>query len=202
MARRPERVLLTLGIAGFLPLTLAGSALTGCGASNGITTNIESNEPLDANPVDVLLLDTGNDLGRDAPADGPGPDTGSRTDSGADATGEGQVDFSNCGRVTSIFDDIGETTVGLSLTVQGTASGPDPSSLTFAWSANPQGSGTFSPPAGSGVAPSATFTCLQPGMVTVTLTVSDGLVPDAAPNCHDVDHMSLVVVCDPSPDGG
>jgi hypothetical protein len=123
------------------------------------------------------------------------PETGPDGDTGT-------TDFSLCGRVTSVYDNLGETMVGTTLMVMGTSSGPNPAALTFAWSASPSNAGTFGPPSGAGANPSALFTCLQPGMVTITLTVSDGVVPDAAPSCSDVDHQSLPVVCDPAPDAG
>jgi hypothetical protein len=134
-----------------------------------------------------------------------GGDTADAADVPADADAEaslGMGDFFNCGRITSIFDDIGETAVGLPITVRGTSSGPNPAKLTFAWSVSPSNAGTFSPSTGSGAAPITRFTCGMAGTVTITLTASDGTVPNGAPSCHDVDHMSLVVVCDPVRDAG
>jgi hypothetical protein len=111
--------------------------------------------------------------------------------------GEGTIigGFSNCGRVTSLADNIGETTVGDTILVNASATAPNMAALTWAFSATPS-DGTFAPATGAGAAPTSTFTCTAAGTVTITVTVADGTVPPGAPPCSDVDTKSMVVVCD------
>jgi hypothetical protein len=105
------------------------------------------------------------------------------------------ANFSNCGRVTSISDSIGEVLVGQTITISGTSTGPDPGALTWSFTATPA-RGTFSSASGSGGSPSTTFTCTSAGTATIALTVADGTFPAGAPSCGDVDTKSLTVVCD------
>jgi hypothetical protein len=196
MAGRHERALHSPGIARLVACAAAGAALVGCGATH--TTDASSDDGGDSGDA---YFDAWTEASIGAPMDSAAEaeaEASAILDSGTVADSEsGLVDFANCGRVTSLSDNIGETTVGGSITVQGTASGPDLGALAFVWSASPPSGGTFSPPSGTGTSPSASFTCEAPGTVTITLTVSDGAIPDAAPSCKDVDTMSLVVVCDP-----
>lgn len=106
-------------------------------------------------------------------------------------------DFSNCGRVTSISNSLGEVTVGGSITVNGSSTGPNPGALTWTFAASPA-DGTFAPSTGTGGSPTTAFTCTAPGTVTLSLTVADGTVPSTAPSCSDVDSKSITVVCDAS----
>ncbi len=81
-----------------------------------------------------------------------------------------------------------ETTIGGSVTLQATAAGPNPSALSYTWSAP---SGTFSAPNSL----ATNFTCTTQGQVTVTVTVADGAVPDGAPACPAASATALVT-CD------
>jgi hypothetical protein len=105
------------------------------------------------------------------------------------------ANFSSCGTVTSIADNIGEVVVGSTITVSGTSTGPDPGALTWSFAATPA-LGTFAPSSGSGGSPSTTFTCTSVGTVNIALTVADGTVPAGAPSCSNVDTKSITVVCD------
>jgi hypothetical protein len=129
-------------------------------------------------------------------------DDGTKVGAGGDTADDGAARSPSawsCGRVDSISDDKGETTVGLPIHVQGTLSAPNLDALSFAWSASPASSGTLQPPVGTGAAASTTFTCRAAGVVTITLTAADGATPDGASSCDPIDEMSLRVVCDPSP---
>jgi hypothetical protein len=77
----------------------------------------------------------------------------------------------DCGTVTGVWVSPSETAVGTSVSLSAAATGPDPGGLTYAWSAP---SGTFAPPDSA----ATSFTCTAAGVVPVTLTVSDGVVPD------------------------
>jgi hypothetical protein len=81
-----------------------------------------------------------------------------------------------------------ETTVGGSVTLQATAAGPNPNTLTYAWSAP---SGTLSAPNSS----TTNFTCTTQGQVTVTVSVSDGAVPDGAAACPAAS-STVLITCD------
>src|SRR5579883_539081 len=63
-----------------------------------------------------------------------------------------------------------EVAVGSFVTLAATATGSNPSAVTYAWSAP---SGLLSAPSSAGT----NFTCTAPGPVTLTLTVADGPVP-------------------------
>jgi hypothetical protein len=89
-------------------------------------------------------------------------------DAGSAAVGAQTYD---CGTVTGVSVSPSQTAVGTSVSLSASATGPDPSGLTYAWSAP---SGTFTPPN----SPATSFTCASAGVVPVTLTVSDGVVPD------------------------
>jgi len=93
----------------------------------------------------------------------------------------------NCATWGSISVSPSQTTVGqpVSLAALGTAAA-DPSAITYAWSAP---SGTFSPPN----AQNTTFTCTTPGVVTLTLTVGDGPVPDGG-SCNAANSTTTVQV--------
>jgi hypothetical protein len=88
-----------------------------------------------------------------------------------------------------------EATLGNSVSLAATATGPNPGAITYAWSAP---SGTFSAPTGA----STSFTCTTPGPVTVTLTVADGPVPPGG-SCDPSSATSTVQVqCDTALDAG
>jgi hypothetical protein len=120
----------------------------------------------------------------------PASDAGSTTINGG---------FSDCGRVTSLADNIGETFVGDGIIINATSTGPNTAGLTWTFSATPTTAGTFAPATGAGGAPTSTFTCGTAGTVTITVTVADGTVPAGAPPCSDVNTKSIIVVCDTNP---
>jgi phospholipase C len=74
-----------------------------------------------------------------------------------------------CPNILGISANPSEVLTGSSVSVSSTAVDPDsgPSPLSFAWTAS---SGKLS----SATSPNPTFTCTQPGVATLTLTVSDG----------------------------
>jgi phospholipase C len=95
----------------------------------------------------------------------------------------------NCATWNSVSASPAETTVGNAVALSALATGPDPSSVTYAWSAP---SGTFDN--ASAAAPH--FTCTANGPVTVTLAVTDGAVPDGS-SCNAATSVATVQVqCD------
>jgi hypothetical protein len=101
----------------------------------------------------------------------------------------------DCASVTSVTASPAGTTVGGSLAVSGQATGPNANGLTYSWSAS---SGSFDRP----TAPQAQFTCAVAGPATLTLTASDGPVPDAGPCNVALATMAIQVQCDPISDAG
>ncbi len=95
----------------------------------------------------------------------------------------------SCATWNSISASPAEATVGNAVTVSASASGPNPSALTYAWSAP---SGSFDAPS----AASSHFTCATPGPVTLTLTVGDGPVPDGGACSTALDQTTVQVTCD------
>ncbi len=97
----------------------------------------------------------------------------------------------SCASVSSISVSPAEVNVGSSAAVAATATGPlgDGGALTYAWSAP---SGTFDTPN----AASANFTCSAGGPVTLTLTVSDGPVPDGGSCNPALSTETVSVQCD------
>jgi hypothetical protein len=93
----------------------------------------------------------------------------------------------NCATILSLLANPGETTVGSSVMLTATADGPDPSSLTYSWTAP---SGTFSAP----TAATTGFTCNVSGSVVVTLVSGDGPGPDGGPPCTNT--TTTTIVCD------
>jgi len=85
-----------------------------------------------------------------------------------------------------------ETTIGGTVNLSAVATSPNPSATTYAWSAP---SGTFS----SASSATTTFTCTSQGPVTLTVTVSDGPVPDGALPCS-YPSTPVVVQCDAAGD--
>jgi hypothetical protein len=99
----------------------------------------------------------------------------------------------NCATWNSVTVSPTETTVGHFVSVSATAVAPNPSAITYAWSAS---SGTFDQPHAS----SANFTCTAAGTATLTLTVADG--PVASTMACDASRATATVQvqCDaPSP---
>jgi hypothetical protein len=96
----------------------------------------------------------------------------------------------NCAAVSSVTATPAETTVGSSVTVSGTANGPDPGGLSYSWTAT---SGSFDKPN----SPTAQFTCAAAGLATLTLTAGDGPVPLGSSCATSLNTKTVAVRCDP-----
>jgi hypothetical protein len=96
----------------------------------------------------------------------------------------------NCAALASVTAMPLETTVGNSVALTATATGPNTGGLTYAWSAT---GGAFSAPNSA----ATTFTCAVRGPVTVTVSVSDGAVPEGGA-CPAVNTATVQVQCDVS----
>jgi hypothetical protein len=94
-----------------------------------------------------------------------------------------------CGTAESISASPSEAIVGHSVALIGAAHGPDSAHLAYAWSAP---SGTFSAPN----AASTNFTCTAPGVVTVTLTASDGPIPSGGSCDPTQASKTIPITCD------
>ena len=94
----------------------------------------------------------------------------------------------NCASISSVAVSPTETAVGTSSTLTALATGPNPSGLTYAWSAP---SGTFS----ASNAANTTFTCTVPGVVTLTLTAGDGALSDGG-SCPATSTTTVQVTCE------
>jgi hypothetical protein len=79
----------------------------------------------------------------------------------------------NCAGGAAVSVTPSEVAVGSSIALGASATAVNQSAITYAWSAP---SGTFSAPNSA----NTSFTCTTPGIVTVTLTVGDGPVPDGS----------------------
>jgi hypothetical protein len=95
----------------------------------------------------------------------------------------------NCGTLSSVSVLPAEVRVGFSVAVSASATGPDPSSVTYAWSAP---SGAFSAPASA----STTFTCTAAGVVPLTLQIGDGPLPDGSACDPARSTATVSVICD------
>jgi len=94
-----------------------------------------------------------------------------------------------CASVGSLAASPAETTVGHSVAVTGSATGPTPGAFTYAWSAS---SGSFDTPN----AASANFTCTTAGPATLTLTVGDGPVVEGGTCDAGLSAQSFQIQCD------
>lgn len=96
--------------------------------------------------------------------------------------------FNICPVVDGIMASPAEVLVGSTIALEVSAHDTDsaPSALTYAWSAN---TGSFDDP----TLPAPIFTCTAPGVVTVTVAVSDG---DPAPSCAG--QASATLTCTPT----
>ncbi|HTB72157.1 MAG TPA: hypothetical protein VK762_02880 [Polyangiaceae bacterium] len=94
-----------------------------------------------------------------------------------------------CAAWTSVAANPAETTVGSSVMLMASATGPNPNDLAYAWSAP---SGEFSSPSAS----STSFTCTASGTVVVKLVVSDGPVPAGQSCASALDTTTIVLTCD------
>lgn len=101
----------------------------------------------------------------------------------------------DCASVLSVTANPAETTLGRPLVVSGTVTGPNTGGLTYTWSAS---SGSFDTP----TAAEANFTCTVAGPSTLTLTATDGPVPEGGPCNPALGTMSIQVQCDPDADAG
>ncbi len=102
---------------------------------------------------------------------------------------------SECAKWSSALAAPNETTVGTTSQLSASATAPDPSALTFAWTAS---AGTIDTPDQA----SAVFTCpATPGPVTLTLSVSDGPVP-AGGACPSADTTTTIIVTCDATDAG
>ena len=92
-----------------------------------------------------------------------------------------------------------EADVGSTITLTATATGPDPTGLTYGWStSNPIG--TFGPNDADGAADTTTFVCTAPGTTTITLVVGDGPVPKGFSCATAQSTVTATVTCDePAP---
>ncbi len=116
---------------------------------------------------------------------------GSPTPEAGSAAVGGQI--YSCGNANGVSASPGETTLGNSVALSASATGPNPAGLTYSWSAQ---SGTFSASTGQ----STSFTCTGQGPVPVTVTVSDGPVPVGG-SCGAAT-STVTVQCDAPLDGG
>ena len=96
----------------------------------------------------------------------------------------------NCAAWTSVTANPSQIKVGSAIAVAATASGPDPSMLTYTWSSS---TGSFSSPN----AETSNFTCTQAGPPTLTLTVGDGPVPAGSTCNPTLDTDQIAVTCGP-----
>jgi hypothetical protein len=101
----------------------------------------------------------------------------------------------NCASVTSVVANSTDATVGGSVNLLASASAVDSTSLTYTWSAS---GGTLS----STSIANPVFTCTAPGLATVTVSVSDGPVPDGGSCNAAVATASIQVQCDAVVDSG
>jgi hypothetical protein len=114
---------------------------------------------------------------------GPASEAGAATFNGA---------VYSCAAISSISAEPLETTVGNSVALSATATGPiaDGGSLTYTWTAT---SGSFDTPNTA----SANFTCSVAGPASVTLTVADGPVADGGLCNSALSTQSIQIQCDP-----
>jgi hypothetical protein len=102
----------------------------------------------------------------------------------------------SCASVDYISANPAETTTGHSVALSSSATATTPSMLTYSWTAAPGSAGSFDTPK----AASANFTCTSatPVSVAITLTVSDGTVPEGGAPCNSVLASETInIQCDP-----
>jgi hypothetical protein len=100
----------------------------------------------------------------------------------------------NCATWNSVSANPSETTVGSAVVLSATAVAPNPSAITYAWSAP---TGTFSTPA----AATTTFTSTTTGSVTVTLVVGDGPLSSGGTCDTADDTVTFAIQVDPAVGG-
>jgi hypothetical protein len=101
----------------------------------------------------------------------------------------------DCAAWNAVSVSPSEVLVGGSVALTATATAVNPAAVTYAWSAP---SGSFS----AAGAASTSFTCTTPGVVTLTLTVGDGPVPDGGACNPATSTTTVQVTCDSSADAG
>lgn len=101
----------------------------------------------------------------------------------------------SCATASGVSVSPSETTIGNSVGLTATAVAPNLPGVTYAWSAP---SGSFS----SSSAATTSFTCATPGTVPVTVTVSDGTVPDGGSCNPALASATVQVQCDSPLDAG
>jgi hypothetical protein len=164
----------------------------GTGADTGI---------VDPHPIDATVHDSSTTDG--SATDAQGPDAGAAADAsldaesnvgiidaGGDADASLRIDAPVCPTIDAISASPSSIEVGFSVALTAAASDLDnsPAPLAYAWSAS---SGTF----GSATAANTTFTCTAPGVVTLTLVVSDG-------DCTDTGTVPITCTSSPVRDAG
>jgi hypothetical protein len=95
----------------------------------------------------------------------------------------------DCAAWEAVAASPSEATLGNSVALTVTATAANPGAITYAWSAP---TGVFSSPSSS----STSFTCTTPGMVLVTLALSDGPVPEGGVCNPELSTASIQVTCD------
>ncbi|HEY7374417.1 MAG TPA: 5'-nucleotidase C-terminal domain-containing protein [Polyangia bacterium] len=98
-----------------------------------------------------------------------------------------------CPTIDNLSANPSEVIVGASVTLTGSAHDSDagPSALSYQWTAS---SGVLANPS----AASTSFTCMTPGIATITLSASDG---DAAPSCAAISSVSITCTAATCDDG-
>jgi len=99
--------------------------------------------------------------------------------------------FYDCASWSAVTVTPSEQAVGMPLALLAKAAGDNPGAITYAWSAP---SGTFSSPSSA----TTNYTCAAPGVVTVTLVVGDGAIPDGGSCSASLTTTTAQVLCDPS----
>jgi hypothetical protein len=95
----------------------------------------------------------------------------------------------SCASVSSVSASPAETNVGTSVALAASASGPTPTAIGYAWSAP---TGTFGAPN----AAQTSYTCAAAGLITLTLRVSDGPVPDGSACDPSLSTQTVQIQCD------
>ncbi len=101
----------------------------------------------------------------------------------------------SCATASGVSVSPSATTVGRSVALAATAVAPNLSGVAYAWSAP---SGSFS----SASTATTSFTCTTPGTVPVTVTVSDGTVPEGGSCNPALASATVPVQCDSPLDAG
>ena len=98
----------------------------------------------------------------------------------------------DCASLSSVSANPLEVTVGSSVALAALATGPNPGTLTYAWSSS---TGSFSEPNTA----TTSFTCTQVGSATVTVVAGDGPVPAGSACNATLDTTTITITCEPPP---